>query len=140
MNLSDKILGHLDGVRSTGSGRWIARCPAHEDNTPSLAIREVENRVLLYCHAGCDVYEVVNAVGLGLSDLFPERVEAKGNKPLSKPFPATDILYCLNSELTFLTLCADKLANGQKLGESDRVRLHLCASRIRAAMMAGGLQ
>ena len=136
MNLANKILDHLDGVRTTGRDRWIARCPAHSDKTPSLAIREADDRVLIHCFAGCSPHEIVTVVGLELGDLFPERV---GNKPIPKPFPTTDIFYCLNVEVTFLSLCADKLAKGQELEESDRERLHLCASRFRAAMVAGGL-
>ena len=36
--LADKLLSRVDGVRSTGQDRWQARCPAHDDKTPSLAI------------------------------------------------------------------------------------------------------
>ena len=39
------ILDRLDGVRPTGDGRWIARCPAHDDRSPSLSIREAERRL-----------------------------------------------------------------------------------------------
>ena len=42
------------GGRKAGSG-WTARCPAHDDRTPSLSIRDAENnKVLVRCHAGCD--------------------------------------------------------------------------------------
>ncbi len=40
-------------------GRWSgnsgeARCPAHEDKTPSLSIRDGDGgRLLTCCHAGC---------------------------------------------------------------------------------------
>ena len=27
----ERILSHLQGVRRTGEGRWVARCPAHND-------------------------------------------------------------------------------------------------------------
>lgn len=42
-------------ARPTGEGQWLARCPAHADRTPSLAIRDGEGgRVLVRCWAGCD--------------------------------------------------------------------------------------
>jgi hypothetical protein len=42
------------GGRKAGSG-WTARCPAHDDRTPSLSIRDTDdNKVLVHCHAGCD--------------------------------------------------------------------------------------
>ena len=33
------------GGRRTGGG-WMARCPAHEDRTPSLSIRDADGTVL----------------------------------------------------------------------------------------------
>jgi putative DNA primase/helicase len=41
---------------------WAARCPAHEDNNPSLAICEKDGKVLLHCHAGCSQQDVVDAL------------------------------------------------------------------------------
>jgi hypothetical protein len=46
---------------------YTACCPAHEDSNPSLAIREVDGKILLHCHAGCsqrDVIEALKARGL----------------------------------------------------------------------------
>ena len=102
--LADKIIPLLEGVRSTGQDRWIARCPAHDDRSPSLSIKEVADRLLLHCFAGCETYEIVSALGMELSDLFPEKRESY--KPLSRPFPAADILRCLTSEITYLAVCA----------------------------------
>jgi putative DNA primase/helicase len=45
-------------------GRWhgsygTARCPAHEDRTPSLTIRDGDTAPLLKCHAGCDARDII---------------------------------------------------------------------------------
>jgi hypothetical protein len=49
----EHVLTHLDSIRRSGRG-WTARCPAHDDRVPSLAIGLGERgQVLLYCHAGC---------------------------------------------------------------------------------------
>jgi putative DNA primase/helicase len=55
------------GGRKAGGG-WTARCPAHDDQTPSLSIRDAEkNKVLVRCHAGCDQERVIAALrGRGL--------------------------------------------------------------------------
>ena len=38
----------------------MAQCPAHEDKTPSLSVRDTEGgRVLVHCHAGCSQSEVI---------------------------------------------------------------------------------
>lgn len=46
----------------------MARCPAHDDGTPSLSVRDTDNGgVLVYCHAGCDQRAVIDRLrALGL--------------------------------------------------------------------------
>src|SRR6266849_232568 len=39
-------------ARKSGSG-WAARCPAHDDNTPSLSLAVSDGKLLVHCHAGC---------------------------------------------------------------------------------------
>ena len=94
---------------------------------------------MIHCFAECDVYEIVSAVGLELSDLFPQRVPIEGHKHLSRPFPATDILQCLSSEALFISLAAITLAKAGVIGKSDKNRLVLSANRFRSALGAGGL-
>jgi putative DNA primase/helicase len=50
------------GGRKAGQG-WTARCPVHNDRTPSLSIRDSDDdKVLVHCHAGCDQREVIAAL------------------------------------------------------------------------------
>ena len=61
----------LDRVRASRDG-FTAHCPAHQDRSPSLSVtRGNDNRLLVHCHAGCHVEDVLSAVGWRLSDLFP---------------------------------------------------------------------
>jgi hypothetical protein len=74
MTAAQRLLDRLDGVRTRPVG-WIARCPAHCDRSPSLAIRELDDgRVLVHCFAGCEVSDVLSAVDLTLADMFPKRM------------------------------------------------------------------
>jgi hypothetical protein len=67
------VLNRLDGVRENGDG-WKAKCPAHDDNTPSLSVTEkTSGEVLLNCFAGCDAEAVLDAAGLSFADLYPDR-------------------------------------------------------------------
>ena len=67
----ERVLSKLDRVQRSGDG-WIARCPAHDDDTPSLSIAEGEDgRVLLHCHGGCEPEAVCAAIGSETRDLFP---------------------------------------------------------------------
>lgn len=52
---------------------FIAQCPAHDDNSPSLAIDlSANDNILIKCWAGCGASEVVESVGMSLSDLMPD--------------------------------------------------------------------
>lgn len=80
MGTITRILDRLEGVRQTSEARWLARCPAHQDKSPSLSLQERDDgRILMHCFAGCDTEDVLTAVGLTFSDLF--------EKPLSHWLP-----------------------------------------------------
>jgi len=58
---AETIASVLGGHRAGPS--WMARCPAHDDRTPSLSLRDTdEGYTLAYCHAGCTQAEVVAAL------------------------------------------------------------------------------
>lgn len=65
-----RLLERLDAVRPRGPGRWTARCPAHDDRSPSLAVAEGERGILIRCWAGCRVQDITAAIGLTVRDLF----------------------------------------------------------------------
>jgi len=108
-----QLLDRLDGVRATGPDRWLARCPAHEDRTPSLSIRELDDgRVLLHDFGGCGAADVVAALGLELKDLFPDWPHDNRIKPPSSRIPAADALAALDHEVHVVAIIgADILAH-----------------------------
>ncbi len=65
----DELLTSLDGVQRTRRG-WLARCPAHNDRNPSLAIAEGERGLLLRCWAGCTFEQIMHAIGRTPRDAF----------------------------------------------------------------------
>lgn len=108
MSPADRVLGALAGVRRTGPGRWSAICPAHADRRPSLSIRELDDgRLLLHCFGGCDVDEVVGALGLELADLFPaqlDRSPGSGAPRERRPWSAGDLLRLAAFESTVVAI------------------------------------
>src|SRR5476651_1498349 len=69
-------LAYALGGRRAGLG-WTARCPAHDDKTPSLSIRDADDgKLLVYCFAGCASEEVIGA--LRHRGLWPTGSGAKG--------------------------------------------------------------
>ena len=71
----DLLLPKLDLVKQSSSGKWRAKCPIHQDRNSrsrTLVITETDTgSVLIHCHAGCNFEEILSAVGLDASDLFP---------------------------------------------------------------------
>lgn len=59
-------------VVRAGSG-FLACCPAHGDRDPSLSVKQGDDgRVLFSCKAGCSFKEVVSALGMKESEMFPD--------------------------------------------------------------------
>ncbi|QOJ25083.1 MAG: DNA primase [Gammaproteobacteria bacterium] len=127
------LLSQLTKVKPNGRGQYFACCPSHNDKSPSLAIRQTDDgKILLKCFSGCSAYEIVSAVGLSLTDLFPPR-EANHSAPIKNPFPASSVLRCIQSEALIVATAACNMANGAALLKEDRQRLVTAASRIGGA-------
>ena len=126
------LLDRLEGVRQTGPGRWLAKCPAHEDRAPSLSIRERDDGALLiHDFAGCHVQDVVSAVGLQMSDLFPPRDPAVHQSKYSKPsLPASDALAAIDHEAQVVALIAADVFDHREIDADTWQRLAKAAHRI----------
>ncbi len=117
------LLDRLDGVRSRGPGSWMAKCPAHDDRSPSLSIRETsDGATLVYCFGGCSLHEVVGAVGLQIKDLFPanNNYHSKSKQP---QISARDLLILITYRVTLLWIAAEDLAAGKVLSERDQATI-----------------
>lgn len=56
-------------LKKAGHG-YIACCPAHDDENPSLSISETQEKILMNCFAGCNIEAICSSLGLQVSDLF----------------------------------------------------------------------
>ena len=70
----EAILDRLLDLRRNGNG-WMARCPAHEDRSPSLSIRKESGKILLHCFGGCSIEAICAALEIRISELFDKRSE-----------------------------------------------------------------
>ena len=131
-NNLDLVLSRLEKVNSLGKGKYLAICPSHDDRSPSLAIKQVDDRILIHCFAGCDTADVLQSMQLEFSDIMPNT--AKGNFPREKsPFYSSDVLKTLREDMQILIACALHMSKGFKLCESDLRRLFLASSKIKHA-------
>jgi hypothetical protein len=87
----DALLARLDAVRARGTGRWTARCPAHDDRTPSLSVAEGDRGLLLRCHAGCTLDAITAALGVTTRDLFYAPARARRGKRAGVSMGQTEI-------------------------------------------------
>ncbi len=139
---ADVLLSRLDKVRRSGNGRWMCKCPSHEDKTASMSVRELDDgRVLVHCFAGCSVHDVIGAVGLDMQDLFPPSLgDGQHSRPAERrPFPATDVLRALALESKIVALVARRIKNNEPVSSQDYERTVLACSRIEAGMHAAGV-
>jgi len=70
----DLLLSRLQGVKKIkGSDKWVALCPAHNDKTPSLSIRQLEDsRILINCWSGCGAIDVLESIDMTFQHLMPD--------------------------------------------------------------------
>ncbi len=126
MSAADKVLPRLTRVKRTAPGKWIACCPAHEDRSPSLAVRELDDgRLLLHCFGGCSVAEVVGAVGLGMEDLFPpsDINPGAGRKPERRPWIPSDVFDIARREVGIAAVIACDMRDDKTVSDEDHERL-----------------
>ncbi len=75
----DFIVSQLKGVKNLPCKSGISRsiqgcCPAHNDREASLTVSlSDDDKILLYCHAGCDYRDIVSALGLQISDMIERK-------------------------------------------------------------------
>lgn len=135
----ENLLQRLEKVKGR-NGSWTARCPAHQDKGPSLAVREADDgRILVHCFAGCETANVLGAVGLDMTDLFPPDEKRKDypvtGKPSMKPaFYASDLMRIIAFEALVVQIVAYDMSQGKKISESDRERMKVAYERIEEAM------
>lgn len=131
------LLSRLSGVRSTGRDRWIAKCPAHDDRSPSMTVRQLpDGRTLMYCFAGCETAAILDALGLTFSDLFPEPLTRESLPRTRGGIGAHEALQCLRTESAIVAITASDVASGKALSAVDADRAATAAGRIASALEA----
>lgn len=126
------ITSRLEMVRQRQQGQCSARCPAHDDKGPSLSIRETpDGAVLLHCFAGCQVSEIVAALGLETHHLFPPREKPRNAlRKIARTLTPSQALELVEHECNLIAIFAGILAEGRALSQSDRSRLMQAAGRV----------
>lgn len=83
--------------------RVQAKCPCHDDKNASLTISHKGDKTFLYCHAGCETNDILESVGLKMSDLFDKPLEINEEKKsaFEKDIEAIYKFYDENGDLAY---------------------------------------
>lgn len=112
------FLALLPHEPTKASGETMCRCPCHADKKASLSVKQGEKGIILHCHAGCSTQDIVETLGLKMSDLFTESRKGgdqpkpkrqnidtvpgmtvhTGEKPASKPLGKPEKIYHYTDE------------------------------------------
>jgi hypothetical protein len=120
--------------------------PSHESRSKSsLAIRELpDGRVLVRDFGGCDVEDVLGAVGLTFADLYPETIdtsrEAGGDRRYRSrerlPFDAGALLRALHADVLMAATIVSRALDNSVIDDAERDALWRCAGRLAEAVEA----
>ncbi len=84
MQIND-FLSKLKNVRKSRDG-YTALCPAHSDTNPSLSVKELDDRIVIHCFAGCEFSAILKALDLQPDDLlFRKNGRYQDNTESRKP-------------------------------------------------------
>lgn len=126
----DQLIARLEKPRQSSEQQWIACCPSHVDTTPSLSIRVADDgRILLHCFAGCPVREVVEALGLELSDLFPDS-PSRGRNIRRPRLDGWVVIQAMRMRLAAVAIIAADMEAGKPLTEEGQKLLAECVDDI----------
>lgn len=134
------FISRLKKVKRSSNNSWMACCPAHDDRTPSLSIKDAgDGRILINCLAGCETLSVLEAVGLDWADVLPEKTITHHAKPELQRIYPSDALKAMQLEARIVMLAAYEILQGEKLTEKDMERLKLAMNRINSAIEAANV-
>ncbi len=126
------VLSRLHGVIDRHNSAWMARCPAHDDRSPSLSVsRADDGRVLIYCNVGCTGDEIIGALGLSWNDLYPDTWEAAKARALQ---PVKLRVDPLEVERYVLRIAAARAQRGEALNLEDEARVEVAKLRVQASL------
>lgn len=129
----DLLLSRLEMVKPAGDGKWYARCPAHQDKTPSLSIRDTGSRTLIHCFAGCEASDILAAIGMTWRDLYRDEWRAAYEAAVHQrvKLPPIDPLAL---EQRIIDIAEADIKAGKTLSTEDRARLEVAFERLEAAV------
>ena len=76
----DDIVELTQAKPTSTAGSFSGLCLSHDDKSPSLSITLENDRILFYCHAGCNIDNICVSLGIKQTDLFAHGDEKQINR------------------------------------------------------------
>lgn len=136
----EEFISGLDKVRRTGTGKWSACCPAHDDSGPSLSIKDDGDRLLVHCFAGCTAGEVVEAMGLTLRDLFNGPFDNSYRPSTTLQMHPVAAMRSLLKDAYCVGIIAANMSDFGEISDEDRALLIKCIARMDSVFTSTGAE
>jgi hypothetical protein len=108
-------LDELDLRPRISYGSTTARCPSHDDRSPSLAVYDKGGKAKVHCFAGCDdELDILPALEMTVADLYDEKL---GTARFSAPDPERLARYEARKTMTPSQKALDDLLHLPDIGE-----------------------
>lgn len=119
-NYPFNVLDKLKQCKEVRRDEWRALCPAHDDHTPSLAIKDNNGVLLLKCWAGCSIDAICSALSIEKTALFDSDLADTPDRPRLN---LREVYTGLSHEFLILSLFFSDMAKGANNGELERERI-----------------
>lgn len=135
MSAVEKIIGRLSRVMPAGPDKWKAACPLCQSrNGRPIAIRAVpDGRVMLYAFCQCDTGDVLSAIGLRFSDLYPEQL-GHHFAPERRSFDPLQVLQAVAHEVIVANLIVSEMVESGRGDTEQASRLRMAGQRLTTAL------
>lgn len=119
----EQILQRLEKVRKSGDG-YLACCPVHDDRSPSMTIKDVGDKILMYCFScGAKGDEIIKALGLPTSVIFKDEGKTDFDKNAYK------LEKTRYDDEFFVAVFEKAKRDGELINYADLTRYRLAKSR-----------
>jgi len=128
----EKVLTALgDSVRARGNGKWTAKCPAHDDRTPSLSISVDPNGTVgVKCWVGCTFEAIADSLSLKASDFFADKIKAPFTFGAKMDYFTGEAIKALYDEILFIHIACNDIVSGRGIKKSDLARTEKAMGRL----------
>ena len=135
------ILSHASGVRRLGGDKAIFKSPTRDERTASVSVcRGANGSVLLHDFGGDGAADVLEAMGLSLASLFPQRdrrdmtpAERAEMRAHARMAGWAAVLGTIGLETKIVVIAGKQIRAGRALDAADAHRLDEALERIDSA-------